>query len=167
MTAPVRSPIIVPAQNKQLPRYLADGLLRTLLACLYSQTDCQHSVFPAHPPPDHSSGNLCKYAKGGLRFSKWMSGVLPGYMISYYISLNPNASRDPCQLDPVIFCQFHNELIADPGSFKVCLQTIKHLNGFLTVRKNQDHGSWTHGPSGCIMQPTVTSVNCVHTIKIT
>jgi hypothetical protein len=64
-------------------------------------------MFRACPVPDHSPGNLCRYARGTLRSCKWMWGALPGWFMSYFISINPHVSWHPYHLDSVMFCHFH------------------------------------------------------------
>jgi hypothetical protein len=51
------------------------------------------------------------------------------------ISFNFDVSSDSYQLDPFMFCQFHQGLRAFPGKFGIYLQTVMDLDSCLTVRK--------------------------------
>jgi len=50
-------------------------------------------------------------------------------------SINFDVSSDSYQFDPVMFCQFHQGLMAFPGEFGIYLQTVTGLDNCLTVRK--------------------------------
>jgi len=63
---------------------------------------------------------------------------LSDQFINYLISIKSYVSWHLYQLDLVVFCQFHQELMVVPGWFGIYLEAVKGLDGCLTVRMNID-----------------------------
>ena len=63
---------------------------------------------------------------------------LSGQFINCLISIKSYVCWHLYQLDLVVFCQFHQELMVVPGWFGSYLEAVKGLDGCLTVRMNID-----------------------------
>jgi hypothetical protein len=97
---------------------------KALSLCLSMNVALILVAFSAHPALVITPGSLCRYAEGRPRSCKWRSGALLGWLISCYIFINPHMSLRPYQLDPVVFCQFHQGLMTVPDKFGIYLGTV-------------------------------------------
>ena len=91
-------------------------------------------VFPAHPDPDLTPGMLRRYAESRPRSYKQKSGALLGSLVSSFTFINSLLSLHPYQSDPVVFCQFHQGLVAVPDTYGIYLETFRVLDGCLSER---------------------------------
>ena len=68
-------------------------------------------------------------------------------------------SRHPYHLTPLVFCQYHQGLIAVADKFIICLEIVKGLNVCMTVRKNIDVPTYV----ACFSIPNYTFFNGMYT----
>ena len=117
---PVSNPVIIVSwfllRLSNSPAFFTEGafFLTKALSLPLSTYGLPTLMIPACTVPDHSPGNLCRYTKCRLGSYEWMWEAFSGWLISYFISINPHVSHNLYQLNSVTFCQLHQGLTTMP-----------------------------------------------------